>query len=80
MKVVLNKCYGGFGLSVQAIELYLKRSNLPFHVVQRQESWPNELYYHDAFPDIVHNSEKDTYLSIYNISRFDPILEDHQSW
>jgi hypothetical protein len=30
MKVVINRCYGGFSLSGEAIELYLKKKDLKF--------------------------------------------------
>lgn len=29
MKVVINRCYGGFGLSEEAIQSYLKKKGLP---------------------------------------------------
>lgn len=32
MKVILNKCYGGFGLSGEAIELYFQKKNMPVYL------------------------------------------------
>ncbi len=30
MKVVINRCFGGFGISEEAWEMYLNKKNLPF--------------------------------------------------
>lgn len=32
MKIVLNKCYGGFGLSDRALDMYWTRKDIKFHV------------------------------------------------
>lgn len=35
MKVVINNDYGGFGLSDLAMQLYLTRKELPYHMVKK---------------------------------------------
>ncbi len=32
MKIVINTCFGGFGLSKRALELYAKKIGVPFYV------------------------------------------------
>jgi len=58
-KIVINVKYGGFGLSVQAIELYGKLKGLNLQKIGRQ-------YYIDG-------DDKKRF-SVYNLKRDDPIL------
>jgi len=37
MKIVINRCYGGFGLSPEAVKLYFEKMNIPIYVVQMKE-------------------------------------------
>jgi len=65
MKVVINKCYGGFGLSEKAVERYfeLKQWNL---VKEPKEFWgPN--FYKDEISN-------DTIFVEYDMVRSDPDL------
>ncbi len=63
MEIVINKCYGGYGLSSEAIELYLTKKNIPIVLDPRSDSYFK--YY------VVAEYERFSY---YNISRHDPIL------
>lgn len=63
MKIVINKCYGGYGLSNEAIELYLTKKNIPIVIDPRSDSYFR--YY------VV--GENNTFTD-HNIRRHDPIL------
>lgn len=60
-KIVYNNCYGGFGLSDQAIELYLKLSGTPFTKIE-----DGGFSYYQL--------PSDEYFSSDELSRKDPIL------
>lgn len=64
MEIVLNKCYGGYGLSDEAVRLYLTLKNIPI-VLNIQCSGNYSKYY------IVEDNDR---FSDYNISRTDPVL------
>ena len=67
MKVVINQCYGGFGLSDKAFERYLGIKRIAFEsYVSRYNS---RLYYQAG-----HLKDEDYYLSVYDIERNDPAL------
>lgn len=34
MKIVINKCYGGFGLSPEAIQKYFEKKGEPLYIIQ----------------------------------------------
>lgn len=65
MKVVINRDFGGFGLSDAAIKRYAEIAGL--NLVKEKNAWGSYHYYKD------HVSE-DTYFSDYDIPRNDPAL------
>ena len=65
MKVVINRDFGGFGLSDAAIKRYAEIAGL--NLVSEKNAWGSYNYYKD------HVSE-DTYFSDYDIPRNDPAL------
>ena len=64
MKIVINKCYGGFGLSNKAFEEYLKRKGIEF-ITGEEKSILGENRYYDKYGN---------HLSDYDIDRDDPDL------
>jgi len=67
-KIVINTCFGGFGLTHEAIMLYSKLANLNLLAVEQDSSWTRYCYFVDNTED------DDHYWSEYNISRDDPHL------
>ena len=66
MKIVINKCYGGFGLSEEAVLLYAKKKGLNL-IVERDKGLKINHYYL--------NEKKDgNYFCERNIQRNDPVL------
>jgi hypothetical protein len=66
-KIVINKCYGGFGLSNQAIERYGELKGLT--LIKEQDKF-NDYYYRDE----TNTAEPDTYFHDRDIERTDPFL------
>ena len=67
MKIVINKCYGGFGLSEEAIFLYGKKKGIN---IIKDKKKSNKLVSHYYIDDI----KDGNYFSDSNIKRNDPIL------
>ena len=68
-KIVVNSCYGGFGLSHEAIVRYGEIKGLNLTVVPTgKESFDMYRYYKDGIQDTKHG------LYHYDISRDDPAL------
>ena len=66
MKIVINKCFGGFGLSEEAVRLYAKKKSLNL-IVQRDKRLKLNHYYL--------NEKKDgNYFHVNYIERNDPAL------
>ena len=64
MEILLNKCYGGYGLSDKAVKLYLTKKNIPIV--------PNPAYASKYFKYyIVGDDER---FSDHNIPRMDPVI------
>jgi len=63
MKIVINSCYGGFGLSDEAFVHYLNKKGIKFTRKKRNSCFGDE--FHD---------EKGEFLSDYNLNRSDPEL------
>lgn len=64
MDILINKCYGGYGLSDEAVRLYLTKKNIPI-VLNKEWSGNYSKYY------IVGDNDR---FSDYNIERTDPVL------
>ena len=76
MKVVLNKDYGGFGLSNEAYKLYFKKKNIP--VVVYFHDWKNGRYIRE---DKLTNDDLGV-LNSYCYARedFGEVLESHSEY
>jgi len=75
MKVVINTCFGGFGISDEAFEKFLERKGIAFDKVEvegEEKSWLNGPTYFNAG----HAGEDDHYLAQYELleNRSDPDL------
>ena len=66
MKIVINKCYGGFGLSEEAVLLYAKKKGLNL-IIQRKKGLKLNHYY-------LNEKKDDNYFRERDIQRNDPIL------
>ena len=66
MKIVINKCYGGFGLSEEAVLLYAKKKGLNL-IVQRDKGLKINHYY-------INEKKDGNYFSERDIQRNDTIL------
>ncbi len=64
MEIILNKCYGGYGLSDEAVRLYLTKKNIPIVLNPAYASKYFKYY-------IVGDDER---FSDSSISRTDPII------
>ena len=82
MKVVVNKCYGGFGLSVKACQRYLELEGVECHFYDDdyKKITVNEAssHCHISKKDLGQKANKkelnDNYFSGYNVERNDPNL------
>lgn len=63
-KVVINRCYGGFGLSDEAFERLLNAKGIAFE--KTGSKWGGTDYWH-----LGHVDEDEFYLSHYDFTRFD---------
>lgn len=63
-KVIYSNCFGGFGLSNEAIRMYLKLKGIEFR--EKNESFGNLFEYDE--------DGKVEYFSVYDLDRADPIL------
>lgn len=66
-EIVINKCYGGFGISHEAELLYLKRARIDYTTKDRTSRDETQRYGPIIFVD-------DKEWSGYEISRDDPVL------
>jgi len=86
MKVILNKCYGGFGVSVEGYELYCKKKGATANWYERignklvKSEDPNHMFVYCFIKDIGNNVEysKDTFdkyhIYLDDEHREDPVL------
>jgi hypothetical protein len=78
-KIVINRCYGGFGLSEAAMRLYAEKMGLPFYVWQ-DPKYPGSSFksYFTADPSGMTEIDNDFYrkyaLCDFGIERTDPVL------
>jgi hypothetical protein len=60
MKVVINRCHGGFGLSEEAIDRYIELAGLKLYN-HRDDHWSTSNYYtvpYDEFQKVLQKDEK----------------------
>ena len=69
MKVVVNRCYGGFGLSQEAWEEYLNRKGEPWYKWEGEYSSP--IYSLAPKEEYI---EREHFISYYGLDRTDPLL------
>lgn len=67
MKIVINKCYGGFSLSDTAVILYAKKAGINIIKDEKKSSSFVSHYYIDEI-------KNDNYFSCRKIKRADPFL------
>jgi hypothetical protein len=76
-KIVINKCYGGFGLSEAAMRLYAEKKGLPFYVWQDPKYKSFKMYFTADSSGMakIDNDFYDKY-NLYgpDIERTDPVL------
>ena len=63
MKVIINSCYGGFGISNEALKLYLDKKGIKYTIEEKNSSFGNDFYGLDG-----------KYLLGREIARNDPVL------
>jgi hypothetical protein len=54
-KIVINRCFGGFGLSDAIMQIYLTRKNIPYHM--NKESSLVTLFKHPETEEYYNDSE-----------------------
>jgi hypothetical protein len=71
MKVAINTCFGGFGISDEAFEKLLERKGIAFDKVEKESSFLGATYYQAG-----HAGDDDYYISNYDQydNRADPDL------
>lgn len=69
MKIVINRCFGGFGLSHEAILKYAAAAGISMVVVDKnpESKWLRYEYYKDSVSD-------ENFWSEYQLDRTDPSL------
>ena len=68
-KVVINTCYGGFGITDEAMKMYLERKGIPYKMVKSEFSTWNHEYFEKADP----NQEQEV-PDTFDLERDDPVL------
>ena len=87
MKVAINRCFGGFGISNEAFEKLLDRKGIAFDKVEAEE---DRVFMGASYYEAGHSGDNDHYLSDYEFyeDRSDPDLiavieefkEEANSW
>lgn len=74
MKVVINKCYGGFGLSHAAIMKYAEYKDTPLWVEPSDPGSPWNFYYTQDPATLTPEGKNDAFFDTDDIRRNDPVL------
>ena len=70
MKIVVNSCYGGFGLSHEAVMLYAQKKGMPLY--PKQDEWDQWTYF--TTPEQTY--EAGSFYPSSDLERNDPILAE----
>lgn len=76
MKVAINSCFGGFGISDSAFEKLLDRKGISFDKVGKENSEENSAFLGASYYEAGHAGDDDHFLSQYDFydDRSDPDL------
>ena len=72
MKIVINKCYGGFGLSYEAVMLYAKLKGITIYASVNDRKADGSLNFDKQVP-YVHDDTKEPFMVHYHTQ---PLSED----
>jgi len=67
MKVVINRCFGGFGISNEAFEKLLDRKGIAFDKVEREEG--HGIYFGATYYDAGYSGVDEHYLSDHDMTQ-----------
>ena len=75
-KVVINRCFGGFGLSDKAIRMYAKVKGIELYTAKEKKFWGFQysLCPEDQYESLDREGQDEMYFSEYSIERTDPAL------
>jgi len=79
MKIVINKCYGGFGLSPRAIQEWAKRKNRKCYFFSDRNEKGN-INLQTYYPLSLEEAEKAFMFSVYDISNPNEVLKYKKPW
>ena len=85
MKIVINKCYGGFGLSAKAYKRYLELKGKPcYFFAQKYSSLDKDRSYEEiSLEDAINIRENEIYFhwSVFTTNKdVDKYMNDRKSW
>ena len=79
MKIVINKCYGGFGLSPKAIKMWAERKGRKCYFFEQRDK-EGKINFNVYNPITLEEAEKDFVPSVFDIPNPNKILKRKKPW